>query len=139
MGIIGKVVAQKKPFIALEASSSPMHSANVDLSTTLPLYTTPVIIRERYKLIKKHIEHLIFSSHNKEYKETIIGVLQIVMSQKSFVNENRVEDSLINHSKALDPTMENLLLKFTKLMALAYDMMLKTSSGDDIIMKTKEQ
>ena len=61
----------------------------------------------------------------------IIGVLQIVMNQKSVIRENGTDEALTNHVKMIDPSTENLISKFTKLMAIAYDVMAKRTNKEE--------
>jgi len=46
-GIIGKVALQRKPFILLDVTGSKVHSDNIDINTTFPLYTVPVLLKRK--------------------------------------------------------------------------------------------
>jgi len=105
-GIIGKVTLQRKPFILLDVMSSKIHSDNIDINTTFPLYTVPVLIKRK-----------------SDGEISVIGVLQIVLNQKSTMKEKGSDDLILNYIKTLDSNLENLISKFTKLVAIAFETM----------------
>ena len=65
--------------------------------------------------------------------------MQVILSHKAALRETGTDEPLLNHIKALDPSLENLISKFTKLIAIAYDVMGQRVRDADIIEETKNK
>ena len=114
-GIAGKVALMKRPLLVFDTTSCEFHSENVDLKSSLPLYTVPVIVDQKYELSQ---HNLILHSKQKDTKT--IGVIEIVLQKRASMKEARIDPEFENIAKKMDTSIENSVFKYAKFVASAF-------------------